>query len=162
MSLFPACALLATLVLGGCAGTKSTLDAAPPAQADQASPPAPAAQAVKQPPRVELSEDILYKLLVAEFAGQRGQVELALDYYLDLARRVPDARIAERATGIAVFAKRNAEAREAAELWVRRAPTDLEARQVLAALLIRSGEVDEALHHLELVMSASKEGTGQG
>ena len=163
MSVFPALVLLATLVFGGCAGTKSTLDAAPPAQADRASP-ATAAHApqVEQPPRVELTEDILYKLLVAEFAGQRGQVELALDSYLDLARRVPDARIAERATGIAVFAKRNAEAREAAELWVRRAPTDLEARQVLAALLIRNGEVDEALHHLELVMSASKEGTGQG
>ncbi|MGH8573179.1 MAG: hypothetical protein ACREX8_11490, partial [Gammaproteobacteria bacterium] len=85
MSLFPACVLLATLVLGGCAGTKGTLDAAPPAPADQASP-APAAPApqVEQPPRAELSEDILYKLLVAEFAGQRGQVELALEYYLDL------------------------------------------------------------------------------
>lgn len=163
MSVLPVWVLLATLVLGGCAGTRSTLDAAPPAQVDRASP-APAGQApqVEQPPRVELTEEILYKLLVAEFAGQRGQVELALDSYLDLARRVPDARIAERATGIAVFAKRNAEAREAAELWVRRAPTDLEARQVLAALLIRGGEVDEALHHLELVMSASKEGTGQG
>ena len=114
--MFPAWVLFATLVLGGCAGTKSTLDAAPPAQADRASP-APAAHA----PQVELTEDILYKLLVAEFAGQRGQVELALDTYLDLARRVPDARIAERATGIAVFAKRNAEAREAADLWVRRA-----------------------------------------
>lgn len=171
MSLFPAWVLLATLVLGGCAGTKNTLDAAPPAKAD-----APAAQTpqveqapqvdqaprIEQPPRVELTEDILYKLLVAEIAGQRGQVELALDYYLDLARSVPDVRIAERATGIAVFAKRNAEAREAAELWVKRAPTDLDARQVLAALLIRSGEVDEALHHLELVMSASKQGTGQG
>ncbi|MBA2593848.1 MAG: tetratricopeptide repeat protein [Gammaproteobacteria bacterium] len=163
MSVLPVWVLLATLVLGGCAGTRSTLDAAPPAQVDRASP-APAAQApqVEQPPRLELTEEILYKLLVAEFAGQRGQVELALDSYLDLARRVPDARIAERATGIAVFAKRNAEAREAAELWVQRAPTDLEARQVLAALLIRGGEVDEALHHLELVMSASKEGTGQG
>ncbi|MGH8568517.1 MAG: tetratricopeptide repeat protein [Gammaproteobacteria bacterium] len=168
MSMFPAWVLFATLVLGGCAGTKSTLDAAPPAQADRASP-APAAPAPQveqapqvQPPQVELTEAILYKLLVAELAGQRGQVELALDTYLDLARRVPDARIAERATGIAVFAKRNAEAREAAVLWVQRAPTDLEARQVLAALLIRSGEVDEALHHLELVMSASKEGAGQG
>lgn len=171
MSVFPAWVLLATLVVGGCVGTKSTLDAAPPAKAD-----APAAQTpqveqapqvdetprIEQPPRAELTEDTLYKLLVAEIAGQRGQVELALDYYLDLARRVPDFRIAERATGIAVFAKRNAEAREAAELWVKRAPTDLDARQVLAALLIRGGEVDEALHHLELVMSASKQGTGQG
>ncbi len=148
------------LFLGGCAGTPQTLSepAAPPS-----APAAPAAPAPGTPTsRVELTQEILYKLLVAEIAGQRGQIDLALENYLDLARKLPDARLAERAAGIAVFAKRNAEALEAAGIWVKRAPADLQARQVLAALLIRNGQVDEALHHLELVMTSSEEGAGQG
>lgn len=150
--------ILAALLLSGCAGTQPTPD--PPQATDRAE--TRAADPAPHGPGIAMTEDILYRLLVAELAGQRGRIELALDNYLELAREVPDPRIAERATGIAVFAKRDAEAREAARRWVQLAPADLEARQVLAALLIRNGEVDQALHHLELVMSSSKEGAGYG
>ncbi len=117
----------------------------------------PSASAVAPTPRIDLTEEMLYKLLVAEIAGQRGHPEMAVENYLDIARTVADARVAERATRIAIFAKREHDALEAAELWVARAGDDPEARRVLAALLIREGRLDEALKHLEIATDSDDE-----
>lgn len=149
--------LLATgLVSGGCASTKPAagLDQRPeiPQNAKDA------AQKEGKGPRIALTEDVLYKILVAEIAGQRGRLDLAVKNYLELAHTIPDPQLAARATRVAVFAKQNDKALEAARLWVKMAPSDLEARQVLAAMLIRAGNVDEALNHLEFVLSSEAGG----
>ena len=56
-------------------------------------------------PAQELTPQILYQLMLAEVAGARGQVSLAAQSYLDLARRTRDARIARRAAELAIFAR---------------------------------------------------------
>src|SRR3990172_10146110 len=56
-------------------------------------------------PKIELSEDILYKILVAEIAGQRGHLDVAVENYLELARVTRDPKIVERATRVAVYAR---------------------------------------------------------
>lgn len=111
--------------------------------------------------RPELTEEVLYKLLVAEFARQRGQLNLSLDIYLELAHTIPDPKLAEWATRLALFAKQEDKALEAARLWVRWAGNDLEARQILAAMYIRWGKTQEALPHLEFVLSASNGNVGE-
>ncbi len=50
------------------------------------------------------AEDI-YKILVAEFAGRRGQLPLALSNYLELARSTGNPELAERAVRVAVYAR---------------------------------------------------------
>ncbi|MGH8510353.1 MAG: tetratricopeptide repeat protein, partial [Gammaproteobacteria bacterium] len=117
----------------------------------------PSASAVAAAPRIDLTGEMLYTLLVAEIAGQRGHPEIAVENYLAIARTVADAGVAERATRIAIFAKREHDALEAAELWVARAGDDPDARRVLAALLIRGGRLDEALKHLEIVTDSDDE-----
>lgn len=99
----------------------------------------------------------LYHLIVAEFAGQRGQTDLAVIHYLETAKQLRDLDIAKRATRIAVFARKNEAALQAATIWVDQAPDDLEARQILAAMYIRSGNADEASVHLEHVLNAKSE-----
>ena len=42
--------------------------------------------------------DAMYKVLTAELAARRGQLDLALDNYLEVARRTGDPRVAERAS----------------------------------------------------------------
>ncbi len=108
-----------------------------------------------------LESDPLYRLLVAEFAGQRGELTLAVDNYLALARASRDPALAERATKVAVFARNNAAALDAALLWAERAPDNLEARQIAAAMYIRQGNADAALEQIERVLAAapSKDGT---
>ena len=96
----------------------------------------------------------LYHLIVAEFAGQRGQMDLAVEHYLETSKQLRDLDIAKRATRIAVFARKNEAALETAKIWVEQAPDDTEARQILAAMYIRSGNADAASTHLEHVLNA--------
>lgn len=157
--------LAAALLLTGCV----TQSPAPGASAQAVAPVAagaPLAEAdlieLDVPPMSAeaIEADPLYQLLVAEFAGQRGELGLAVDAYLALARGSRDPRLAERATKVAVFGRDNAAALEAALLWAERATDDTEARQIAAAMYIRRGDADAALAQLEPVLGAapSKDG----
>lgn len=154
-----ALALYALLTLAGCAATPST-----PRPATQ-----PAAVAIAAPvpaPEPEFEElyeyesDPLYRLLLAEFAGQRGHLDVATSQYLELARNLRDVQLAERATRIAVFGRNDAAALEAAQVWVELAPLDMDARQIVAAMHIRHGDADAALEHLKFVLSHDHEEPG--
>lgn len=94
-------------------------------------------------PKQELTPQILYQLLLAEIANQRGNTGLALKAYLDLAQSTRDPRIARRAAELAMFARQQDAALEAAKLWVDIDPQSLQARQMLAGILAASGRLDE-------------------
>ena len=106
-----------------------------------------------QLPEVELSPELLYQLLLAEFAGQRGALRLSADVYLKTAQETRDPRLAQRATRIAIYARDTATALSAAQLWVELSPDDLDAHQSVAALLIRSNRANEAIPHLEKLLA---------
>ena len=115
------------------------------------------AQPYKPPerPEIELTEDVLYKLLLAEIAGQRGQLDIAVENYMDLARQTRDPEVIGRATRIAVYARDDQSAREAAQLWLEIDPNNPDAHQVLAVMAVRDGNIDEALAHLESILNFS-------
>ncbi len=108
-----------------------------------------------------LTEDILYKLMVAEIAGQRGELDLSIKNYMELAKQVKDPALAERATRIMIYARKDKEALEAAHLWVKYAPDNMEAHQILAAMFIRNNNPDEAVQELEQVLKKHPEETGK-
>lgn len=120
----------------------------PPAEmaAEPAADPAEEALARAQAalPRQPLTPDILFKFLVAEVAGQRGAIDIAQSTYLNLARQTQDPRIARRATEVAMFARDQAGALEAARLWAAGEPDVERAQQTLAALLLNAGNLAEA------------------
>ncbi len=107
-------------------------------------------------PNIELTEEILFKLLVAEIAGQRDRLDISVEHYLDLAHLTRDQAIVERAARIAVFARDNAAAEEAARLWVEIDPQNPDAHQVLAAMALREGDINKALEHLNTIMKESE------
>jgi hypothetical protein len=86
-------------------------------------------------PNVELTEQLMFKLMLAEVALQRGQPQLAVPAYLDLARETRDPRIAQRATEAAWNARMTDQALEAAGIWLQADPGSSRARQVLAHIL---------------------------
>ncbi len=118
---------------------------------------------VREPSEDGLSErgEDLYRLLVAEIAGHRGKIQIAVDNYLDLARKSPNPEYAERATRISVFARQDASALEAAQIWSRLDPDNIEARQVLSAMYIRAGQAEEARQVLESILASEPGKTGQ-
>ena len=107
-------------------------------------------------PRIELSESLLYKLLVAEFAGHRGMLDTSIEYYLDLALSTRDHRIAERAARIAVYARDDAAALAAARLWVELDPRNPDPHQVLAIMKLRAGDLERAAGHLQDIFAYSQ------
>ena len=71
-----------------------------------------AAKAPERVPNEELSEPILYGLLLGEIAAQRGDTALAARTYLELAKRTRDPRIARRAVELRANAGTGARGRE--------------------------------------------------
>lgn len=112
-------------------------------------------RALPERPKVELTEDILFKILLAEIAGQRGKIDIAVDNYLDLARSTRDPLVIERAARISIYARDDESAYEAATLWAEVDPQNPDAHQVLTVMTLREGNIDQALSHLEIVLDAS-------
>lgn len=131
--------------------------AAPPAPVKEAAPAEDAAL-----PRLELTSQLLYQFLVAEIAGQRGELGIATEAYLDLAKVTRDPRLAQRATEVALYAKQAAAARSAASLWLDMQPDSLNAQKSLTALLVNDGKLNEARPILEKLISAEGKNAGAG
>jgi tetratricopeptide (TPR) repeat protein len=120
-------------------------------------------RADKTPPSDDtLNGEVLYKLLVGELASHRGDMLVALENYLEVARETRDAGVAARATKLAMFAHAEERGLEAARLWTEADPSSVEGRQVLASLLIQAGEIDEAVEHLARIVEMVPEPPGAG
>ena len=127
------------LLLGGCV---TVVDAQAPAEPEfHIRPP------LQLSPRAELT----YRVLTAELAGKRDQLDVALANYRQAAAATQDPQVAERATMLALLMKDNAASLELAQRWQALAPTNDQARQALALALLRNGRVDEATEYLETV-----------
>lgn len=141
-------AALGVLAILGCASPRTpTAEANPPPAA--AAPAAAAAQAAPSKdadavPDVSLSGALLYQLMAAEVAAQRGEIGTAYAVYMKLARDTRDPRLARRATELALQGRALAESLEGAKLWHELAPASSEASQSLAMLYAASGKFDDA------------------
>lgn len=96
-------------------------------------------------------EDSMYQLLVAEVAGYRGQYLVALEKYVQIAQETRDAGVAARATRLANYLKDSNLALESAQIWAEVDPENIEAHRHAAELLVRSGDLEKAILHMEAV-----------
>ena len=106
-------------------------------------------------PAADFPPQVLYQLLVAELAGQRGQLDVAVANYLEAAKESQEPAIAARAARISMFTQALNEALESAELWVKLEPESAEARKTLAPLLLAFGRAPEAVVHYEKFVALS-------
>jgi tetratricopeptide (TPR) repeat protein len=143
------------LALAGCASLSpsagepaATTQAAAPADDDEAEA-APAHGTARRvdtepaPPAIELSREILFQVLAAEVAVQRGQVGVAAATYLSLAKNTGDARLARRATELALAERSLEHAMQAAQLWYQLAPQSQNAIQTVEALWLATGRLGQ-------------------
>ena len=106
-------------------------------------------------PKIRMTGDLLYKILEAEFAGQRGHINTSLENYLELAWQTRDPKIVERATRIAVFARESEAAEQMAGLWAELDPRNPDPHQVLVVMALRNGDVESSLGHLETILDST-------
>ena len=120
-----------------------------------------ASKPIKAKSKNNLSSETLYYLFSAEIAAQRGEIGLAAALYSKAAEVTRDPRVAQQATRAAYYARDDKRAIAAAKLWNELEPKNVEARQVLAALLVRIGKTTAAAEHFEYVLTHSKQSERQ-
>jgi len=100
-------------------------------------------------------ETFAYEMLIAEVAGQQGNASLSARAYVDLSKRTRDPRVAQRATEIALYARMNGLAIEAAQVWHDSDQSSVRALQALAGLLVSAERFDEALPYVRKLAAAN-------
>ena len=150
--------ILAAALIAGCAPLAQQTRPEPAAAQSQADAEKAEAEdqakALAKLPNVELTTKLLYGLLLAEVAGQRGQVADSAEIYLDLARETRDPRIARRATEIGLHSRRLETALQAARIWRETDPDSMAARQAMIGLLAAVGQFEELMTALPPLLAA--------
>ncbi len=90
----------------------------------------------------------MFDVLAAELAGRRGMLDVAVDNYLSAANKTSDARVAERATKLAIYGRNWKQSEIGGKRWVTLVPDNLEARQLLAQIQLTLKEVEGATESL--------------
>ena len=139
--------LAITLGLNGCASNSAVkADANPSAVANKASD--------------QLTAEFVYKYLVAEVAGQRGDLATSGTIFYDLAKTTRNAGLAERAAKAAAYGNVSNLTIPAVKLWAELDPTSNEPQQAMTEMLIATGKLNETEPFLAKILT--KEETRAG
>lgn len=165
-------ALMAASLIAGCAAPRERPAAPVPEEASPS--PAdnrgtaklrlPELELVPRPPAPSrgLSQQTLYRLLIADLAARSGDSDTALQHYLDAARAQRDPRLAEQATRMALHVGDGEAALAATRRWVELAPDSREAHELLVRLWLRRGDSERALQAMRRVIALSEGGPEAG
>ncbi len=134
--------LVSLLILSACASNKPVASAAP----------MPDAKSINFANN-GLSAEFVYQYLVAEVAGQRGDLTTSSAVFYNLAKNSREPSLAERAAKIAAYGKVPGMAVPAIKLWAELDPSSTEAQQAMTDLHIATGNLDEAKPHLTKLLA---------
>ena len=99
-----------------------------------------------------LDGDLLYELLVAEFAGNAGDMETSVDYYQQAAGQSDDSRIAARATYIALYGKQYEHTLDLLDRWRELDPDNQDIDRIYAVSYLHLHQPEKALPHVQAVL----------
>lgn len=99
-----------------------------------------------------ISPEVLYLLMTAEIAGQRDRYDIALEGYLQAAKKVKDPKIAERAAKIGLYVKNTKKTDEAIALWLKQDGNNLTARKIAVLSALRGSDKALAVSHLNALL----------
>ncbi|MCX7189554.1 MAG: tetratricopeptide repeat protein, partial [Methylotenera sp.] len=108
----------------------------------------------------QLSAELVYKYLVAEVSGQRGDLATSGTIFYELAKTTRDSGLAERAAKIAAYGNVPNLTVPAVKLWAELDPSSNEAQQAMMEILIATGKLNDAKPFL--VKLLAKEDTRAG
>lgn len=107
-----------------------------------------------------LTAEFVYKYLVGEVAGQRGDYATSGSIFYDLARSERDPRLAERAAKIAAYGNVPSLTIPAVKLWAELDPTSTEAQQAMTEMLIATGKLNDTEPYLAKLLAKEESRAG--
>lgn len=142
-------AATALVLLSACQNTpekEGAVPAAPVAVSNEKEAP------VKKEPVTAIDSDVLYLLLTGETALQRRKYDVALEAYLEAAKRVKDPRIAEKAAQIGRYIDNLPKTEKAVSLWLDKDEKNMTARQMALATALNRRNQAALIKHLNAVL----------
>lgn len=114
----------------------------------------------KELPKLELSKDILFKLLSTNIAAQRGEWQSAYATVFKLAQQTRDPRLAKRAAEIATGAQQIPESLSAIALWRELAQDETEvaeANRYFLSMMVVTNNIGEIKKFFEVQLQQYKD-----
>ena len=108
-------------------------------------------------PDVELTAELMYKLLLSDIASQQNLNDLALAALVDTATETRDPRLAAQATRQAVSSSQYGVAIQMAQLWLELTPDNIDVYQTLGNLLIVEHQPESALAYYSKALALADE-----
>lgn len=106
-------------------------------------------------PAQELTPELLYDLMLAEFALQRNDYTLAFDKYYSAAKQTGDSRLAKKATRVTLFSKNDEQTFKAVKLWSEIQPENIDVQQIYASSLLSQKQDEQAIVYLQKIIDLS-------
>jgi tetratricopeptide (TPR) repeat protein len=120
-----------------------------------AAPAAPSAETPLQP----TDDEVMYRVFAAEYLGAEGDLQSAVDEYLEAALLSEDPDIAHRATRVAFAAEAWQQAVMAADRWALLDPDSVAAHESAAAAMLTVGDYFGAEFHVMRILDLMKDST---
>jgi predicted Zn-dependent protease len=105
----------------------------------------------------DFEPDVLYLLLSAEIAAQRGRFDVTLVNYLKAAQKSRDEGVIERAMRIAQSLNGDNAQKQLAELWLEVDPDNVQAHRIAAIQAVKHDNLSGALGHMEKIMDLGED-----
>ncbi|MFB2706768.1 MULTISPECIES: tetratricopeptide repeat protein [Marinobacter] len=139
--------------LPGCASFSETKET----KADEPTPIAVTPTPQEEIRYADFEPEVLYQLLAAEIAAQRGRYDVTLVNYLQAAKTSKDRGVITRAMRIAQSLNADNAQQQLAELWLQLEPDNLLAHRVSAIQAVKRQDLETALVHMEHIMEQGED-----
>lgn len=103
-----------------------------------------------------------YQVLAGEMAAGRNQPGVAAKHFLSAATEIKDAKLAARATALALAADDVDLAEQGAQQWLALEPTDATPRELLLRLHLRAGDLTGSLSQAQALAQGHAAGIEEG
>lgn len=105
----------------------------------------------------DFEPEVLYQLMAAEIAAQRGRYDVTLVNYLQAAKTSRDTGVIERAMRIAQTLNADNAQQQLATLWLDVDENNLQAHRVAAIQAVKRQNLETALFHMEQIMDQGED-----
>jgi tetratricopeptide (TPR) repeat protein len=106
-----------------------------------------------------LTSELVYDILTAEIAGQRGEIGIAADLYNNEANLVDSPAVAARSAQIANLTRNQPRINRALKRWIEVDPAEADIYIVQLPLLMLQGDYDEVVKNVNTALKLAPEQT---
>jgi len=150
--------LLTALLLGGCTtGSHSIKDSG--ASGSPEDPAATTGQPERETNLEPTDDEVMYRVFAAEYLGAEGDLNGAVEEYLEAALRSGDVAIARRATRVAYAAEAWQQAAMAADRWAVLDPSNVAAHEAAATAMLLVGDYFGAEYQMMSILDLMEDST---